>query len=109
MPEKVIADFGGGMNASVSVDKLKDNECLLAENVRFDEEGNVLITGANTLQNLSPLTGSVHSLFLDSALGCVAGAGTKAYFGPSFSSLALSVTANLRGTKMSFGAGTNRI
>lgn len=97
------------MNASVAVDKLKDNECLLAENVRFDEQGNVIITGANTLQNATPLAGSAHSLFLDSALGAIAGAGTKIYFGSSLASLALSAIANPGGSKVSFGTGTKRI
>lgn len=107
--EKLIADFSGGMNASVAVDKLKDNECLLAENIRFDEQGNAIITGANTLQNASPLSDSIHSLFLDSALGAIAGAGTKVYFGSNFSSPTLSAITNSRGTKISFGAGTKRI
>src|SRR6266576_6470803 len=107
--EAVIADFSGGMNASAGMDKLAENECLLAENVRFDEQGNVLITGANTLQNTASLAGSVHSVFFDPALGAVAGAGTNVYLGSAFSSLAVSTSTNPGASKISFGAAPNRV
>ena len=107
--EKLIADFSGGMNASVAVDKLTENECLLAENIRLDEQGNVLITGANTLQNTSSLSGSVHSLFFDPSLGAITGAGTNVYFGTNFGSLALSTATNPNASKISFGGALNRV
>lgn len=107
--EAIIQDFSGGMNSSVAVDKLDAKECLLAENVRFDEKGNILITGANTLQNTSALNGSVHSEFLDSALGAIAGAGTNVYTGADFTGLQLSGVTNPSGSKISFGNAPNRI
>src|SRR5690242_16021209 len=109
MSEKLIADFSGGMNASVAIDKLKDNECLLAENIRFDEQGNAVVTGANSLQNTSSLSGSVHSIFLDPTLGAIAGAGTNVYEGTGFSSLTLSTATNSSGSKMSFGIAPSRV
>jgi hypothetical protein len=107
--EKLIADFSGGMNASVAVDKLSDKECLLAENIRFDEQGNVLITGANTLQNTASLSGSVHSVFLDPILGGIAGAGTNVYLGRNFTALSTSTATNSNASKMSFGVANNRV
>lgn len=111
--EAIIQDFSGGMNASVAVDKLKDNECLLAESVRFDEQGNVVISGANTAQNTTAISdgtsSNIHSLFFDSALGCVAGAGQAVYLGGTPATLSSSTTLNLGGGKMSFGAAQDRI
>jgi len=107
--EAIIADFSGGMNASAGMDKLAENECLLAENVRFDEQGNIIITGANTLQNTASLAGSVHSVFFDPVLGAISGAGTSVYAGKDFASLAISTATNQGSSKMSFGAGPNRI
>src|SRR2546423_5241476 len=107
--EAVISDFSGGMNASAGMDKLAENECLLAENVRFDEQGNILITGANTLQNTSAMSGRVHSAFYAPAIGAIAGAGTNVYAGASFGALTLNTTTNASGAKMSFGAAPSRI
>ncbi len=108
--EAVIADFSGGMNASAGMDKLAENECLLAENVRFDEQGNVIITGANTLQNTSSLAGTVRSVFIDPVLGAIAGAGTNVYFGTAFSGmLSTSTVTNTNSGKMSFGPAPNRV
>ncbi len=107
--EAIIADFSGGMNASAGMDKLAENECLLAENVRFDEQGNVIITGANTLQNTASLAGSVHSVFFDPLLGAISGAGTAVYTGKDFTSLSLSTATNQNSSKMSFGSGPNRV
>lgn len=111
--EHVLQDFSGGMNASVAVDKLDDKECLLAESVRFDEAGNVLISGANTAQNsvaISDGTSSnVHSLFFDSAIGCVAGVGTDIWFGVDPAHLSDLSSVNSTSAKMSFGAATNRV
>lgn len=111
--EAIIQDFSGGMNASVAVDKLKDNECLLAESVRFDEQGNVLISGANTAQNTAAISdgtsSNIHSLFFDSALGCVAGVGQAVYLGGTPATLSSSTATNAGGSKMSFGAAQDRI
>src|SRR5258705_11740317 len=100
------------MNASVAVDKLKDNECLLAESVRFDEQGNVLISGANTAQNTAAISdgtsSNIHSLFFDSALGCVAGVGQAVYLGGTPATLNSSTATNSSGSKMSFGAAQSR-
>jgi hypothetical protein len=111
MPQEVILqDFSGGMNASVAVDKLAKNECLLAENVRFDEQGNVLITGANALQNTATLAGgSVHSIFFDSAIGAIAGVGSTVYIGSDFTTLGTSTASNAGSPRMTFGAAPNRV
>ena len=114
MPEQIIADFSGGMNASVAVDKLGDKECLLAENVRFDEQGNVLISGANTAQNVTALTAgtssAIHSLFFDQAIGGIAGVGTAIFAGARLATLSTSTTAtNPQSSKMSFGIAPNRV
>lgn len=115
MPQEItISDFSGGMNASVAVDKLSDKECLLAENVRFDEQGNVLISGGNTAQNSVALTdgtsSNVHSLFFDQAIGGVAGVGTSIYAGARLGALSTSTTAtNQQSSKMSFGIAPNRV
>lgn len=108
--EAIIADFSGGMNASAGMDKLAENECLLAENVRFDEQGNVLITGANTLQNTATLSGGrVHSEFFYPSIGAIAGVGTSVFLGNDFTSLSLSASTNPSASKMSFGAAPNRV
>lgn len=109
MPEEqVISNFSGGMNASVAVDKLAENECLLAENCRFDETGNVLITGANSTQGTYGSAG-FHSLFFDPIVGAIAGAGQSVYKGNDFTSLALDAALNSGSSKMSFGVAPNRV
>jgi hypothetical protein len=41
MAEHLFSDFSAGMNALAAVYKLDPKECLLAENVRLDEAGNI--------------------------------------------------------------------
>lgn len=113
MAEIVLSDFSGGMDASVAVDKMDTKECLLAESARFDEAGNVLISGANTLQNLAGLSdgtsSNVHSFFYDSSLGCIAGVGTDIWIGVSPTGFSDISSANATSAKMSFGAAPNRV
>lgn len=109
-----LADFSGGMNASVAVDKLDIKECLLAENCRLDEAGNILISGANSAQNTVALTdgtsSAIHSLFEDSSIGIVAGVGTSVFSGNRFSSLSTNTGAtNPLSSKMSFGIAPSRV
>ena len=112
--EVIISDFSGGMNASVAVDKLSDKECLLAENVRFDEQGNILVSGANSAQNSVALTdgtsSNIHSLFYDQSIGVIAGVGTSIYSGARFGSLSTDTgVTNPQSSKMSFGIAPNRV
>lgn len=113
--EKVLADFSGGINALVAVDKLAPNECLLAENVRLDESGNIASAGAYTHQNTSAYvstasSSSAHSLFWNPSLGGIAGVGQDVFYGASLGQLANVLGAvNTNAQKMSFGSGLNRI
>jgi hypothetical protein len=113
MPELVLEDFSGGMDASIAVDKMDTKECLLAESARFDEAGNVLISGANSAQNSTAISdgtsSNVHSLFYDSAIGCIAGVGTDIWIGASPASLSDFSSINSTSAKMSFGAAPGRI
>jgi len=102
------------MNASVAVDKLADKECLLAENIRFDEQGNILNSGANSAQNSVALTdgtsSNIHSLFYDQSIGAIAGVGTSIYSGARLGALSTSTIAtNPQSSKMSFGIAPNRV
>ncbi len=112
--EHTFADFSGGMNSLAAVDKLDPKECLLAENVRLDETGNILSAGAATAQNSSlyKATGgsNVHSLYWNPSLGGVAGVGQDVFIGASLGSMASGLAAkNTIQQKMSFASAPNRV
>lgn len=115
--EKLLQDFSGGMNALAAVDKLDPKECLLAENCRLDETGNIQSAGAFTHQNTSPYaaasgtnTNNVHSLFWNPSLGGVAGVGQDVFIGPTLGGLASKLAAkNANRQKMSFASAPNRV
>ena len=113
--EKIFADFSGGMNALAAVDKLAPNECLLAENVRLDETGNVLSAGATTKQNTSPYIDAgnnrnVHSLYWNPSLGAVAGVGKDVFAGVTLGGMVNTLTgSNTNQQKMTFGSAYNRV
>jgi hypothetical protein len=79
------------MNALAAVDKLDPKECLLAENVRLDETGNIASAGAVTRQNTSAYHGvagvNVHSLFWNPSFGAVAGVGPDVFLGRTLGGL----------------------
>src|SRR5579863_2600147 len=113
--EKVLADFSGGMNALAAVDKLAPNECLLAENVRLDETGNIAISGAYSRQNTAAYLSSasasnVQSLFFNPSIGGVAGIGKDVFIGQNLANLVNSLSGvNANGQKMSFASAPNRV
>src|SRR6266404_6131828 len=108
--EHTFSDFSGGINALAAVDKLDPKECLLAENVRLDETGNILSAGAVTKQNTSAYPGSVHSLYWNPSLGGVAGVGTSVYIGASLGSMASGLSGtNTIQQKMSFASAPSRV
>jgi len=92
------------------VDKLDPKECLLAENVRLDETGNMQSAGAFTHQNASNYGGNVHSLYWNPSLGAVAGVGTNAYMGATLGSMtSVPGVANTNKQKISFVSAPNRV
>lgn len=111
----MLADFSGGMNSLAAVDKLAPNECLLAENVRLDETGNVAIAGAYTRQNTAAYVdtasnSNVHSVYWNPAIGGVAGVGQDVFIGPSLGTLTDALQGqNANFQKMSFASAPNRI
>lgn len=115
--EAIFSDFSAGMNASVAVDKLDPKECLLAENVRLDETGNILSAGAYTHQNTSAFaaaggtnTNYVHSLFWNPSLGAVAGVGQDVFTGLNLRDMGSALAgSNPNNQKMSFGSAYNRV
>lgn len=115
--EHVFSDFSAGMNASEAVDKLDPRECLLAENVRLDEIGNVLSAGALSTQNTSAYaagTGSnvnnVHSLHWNPSVGAVAGVGQDVFTGLTLGGMSSALAAkNAALQKMSFTDTPGRI
>jgi hypothetical protein len=99
--EKIFADFSGGMNALAAVGKLAPNECLLAENVRLDETGNVLSAGAVTHQNTSVYAAvgglsrtNLHSLYWNPSLGAVAGVSQDVFAGPTLGGMVNALTGS---------------
>jgi hypothetical protein len=115
--ELLMADFSGGMNALAGVDKLDQKECLLAENVRLDETGNILSAGALTHQNVSPYAAAggtkannVHSLFWNPSIGAVAGVGQDVFTGPTLGGMSSKLAGkNAMNQKMSFASAVNRV
>ena len=115
--ERIYADFSGGMNAGVAVDKLQDNELLLAENIRLDEDGNASIAGGSTKLNTSAYTDgtssspmNVHSIYFNPSIGAVAGVGQDVFTGLTLGSLTDSVKAvNTSQQKMSFASSPGRV
>lgn len=105
------------MNALAAVDKLDPKECLLAENVRLDETGNILCAGAFTHQNTSAYaaaggtnTNNIHSLYWNPSLGGVAGVGQDVFQGATLGGLKSKLTAkNTSQTKMSFASAPSRV
>lgn len=115
--ELIYADFSGGMNAGVAVDKLQDNELLLAENIRLDEDGNASISGGSTKLNTTAYTDgtstaplNVHSIYYNPSIGAVAGVGNDVFSGATLGSLSDTLTAvNPNQSKMSFTSSPGRI
>lgn len=109
--EKVFQDFSGGMNALAAVDKLDPRECLLAENVRLDETGNVLSAGAATAQNAVTYNNKVHSLYWNPGFGGIAGVGISVVQGLTLGALTNTALfgANPAQQKMSFASAPNRV
>lgn len=113
--EQIFADFSGGMNALAAVDKLDPKECLLAENVRLDETGNVQSAGAFTHQNTSSYadssgTKNVHSLYWNPSLGAVSGVGQDVFIGRTLGGMASALVGkNTMQQKMSFASAINRV
>lgn len=117
MAEKLLSDFSGGMNALAAVDKLDPKECLLAENVRLDETGNIQSAGAFTHKNnvayaaaAGTSTNNVHSLYWNPSLGGVAGVGQDVFTGLTLGGLSSALTAkNVIQQKMSFASAPSRV
>lgn len=114
MPQEYIfSDFSGGMNPSLAVDKLPDNQLLQASNVRLDESGNANSAFGSTL--LSSSTDSsgnknVHSVYFDAQIGAVVGIGKDVFDGAGLGSLTDALGGTNAGqSKMSFGVGPGRI
>lgn len=98
------------MNALAAVDKLDPRECLLAENVRLDETGNIQSSGAFTRQNATAYNGRVHSLYWNPSLGAISGVGTSVFQGPTLGGMASKLSgANAAQQKMSFASAPNRV
>jgi len=113
--EKLLSDFSGGMNALAAVDKLDPKECLMAENVRLEETGDILSAGAYTHQNTSAYVDTsgntnIHSLFWNPSLGGVAGVGQDVFTGVTLGSMTSAlVGTNTKQQKMSFVSAPNRV
>jgi hypothetical protein len=105
------------MNALAAVDKLDPRECLLAENVRLDETGNIASAGAFTHQNAVAYaaaggtnTNNIHSIYWNPSLGGVAGVGQDVFIGAMLGGMASALTAkNPALQKMSFASAPNRV
>lgn len=113
MAELTIADFSGGLNLTAAGDKIPDRELLQADNVRMDELGNISVAGGSTKQNSSAYSDggntNVHSLYLNSYIGSIAGVGNDVFSGTSLSGLvALLDEVNSTPTKMTFADSLNR-
>ena len=117
MAEHTFSDFSAGMNALASVDKLDPRECLLAENCRLDETGNIQSAGAATIQNTATYSAAggtnprnVHSLYWNPSIGGVAGVGQDVFIGPTLGGLASGLAGkNSTLQKMSFTSSPNRV
>jgi hypothetical protein len=115
MPQEyILSDLSGGINPSQAPDKLTDREALQAQNCRLDDFGNLASAFGSTLQNSTLVdtttNSNVHSLFIDQAVGVVAGVGQDAFAGLNIGSLTdLSKGANAAQAKMSFGNAPTRI
>lgn len=115
--EHIFSDFSGGMNALSGVDKLDPKECLLAENVRLDETGNIQSAGAFTHQNTSAYaavsgtnTNNAHSLYWNPSLGAVSGVGQDVFFGPTLGGQGSGLAGkNASQQKMSFASAPGRV
>lgn len=116
--EYVISNFSGGINPSVQADKLNIEqlgECLQAQNARLDEFGGIQSCPGSTLQNTATYTdtaknSNVHSLFVDSAIGAIAGVGQDAFTGAALGSLTDALNgSNTSQNKMSAGGAPTRI
>jgi hypothetical protein len=115
--EQIFSDFSGGMNALAGVDKLDPKECLLAENVRLDEAGNVASAGAFTHQNTAAYaaaggtsTNNAHSLYWNPSLGAVTGVGQDVFFGKTLGGQSSGLAgSNASLQKMSFASAPNRV
>lgn len=108
--EKVFDNFSGGMNALAAVDKLDPKECLLAENVRLDETGNIQSAGAFTHQNPGSLKANVHSLYWNPSLGAVSGVGLDVFQGTTLGTQTKVLTgSNINSQKMSFASAPSRV
>ena len=115
--EHTFSDFSQGMNALGAVDKLDPRECLLAENCRLDEQGNILSAGAFTHQNTSAYaaaagtsTNNCHSLYWNPSLGAVTGVGQDVFFGPTLGGQVRGLAgSNTQQQKMSFTSAPNRV
>lgn len=92
MAEFVFADFSGGLNLSASPDKVPERECILADNVNFDELGSVRAAGASTKQNSSAYTDgantNVRSFVVNPTVRHVALVGNDVFGGTALSGLA---------------------
>src|SRR6266849_4719597 len=115
--EHIFGDFSGGMNALAAVDKLDPKECLLAENVRLDETGNIQSAGALTAQNTAAYaaaagtnTNQIRSLFWNPSLGAVAGVGQDVFIGPTLGGMRSGIAGkNSIQQKMSFASTPGRV
>jgi hypothetical protein len=113
--EHIFSDFSGGMNALAAVDKLDPKECLLAENCRLDETGNILSAGAFTKQNAVVYSDSlgnknIHSLYWNPSIGGIAGIGQDVFQGFTLGGLASKLAGkNTKKQKMSFASAPNRV
>src|SRR5882757_1739199 len=113
--EQTFSDYSGGMNALAAVDKVDPKECLLAENVRLDETGNIASAGAFTQQNTSAYADSLgsknaHSLYWNPSLGGVAGVGQDVFQATQLGSFVSSLAGkNTSQQKMSFASAPNRV
>lgn len=91
MAEFVFADFSGGLNLSASPDKVPERECILADNVNFDELGSVRAAGASAKQNSSAYTDgantNVRSFVVNPTVRHVALIGNDVFGGTALSGL----------------------
>lgn len=115
--ERVFDNFSGGMNALAAVDKLDPKECLLAENVRLDETGNIQSSGAFTHQNTPAYsaaagtnTNNMHSQYWNPSLGAVSGVGQDVFQGLTLGTQTSALAGkNPKLQKMSFASTPNRV
>lgn len=112
--EKIYAEWTGGMQANVAVDKIADNECLLLDNAKITETGNVTITGASTKLNPTVLAvgtnSTIYGMAFNPSIGAVVGCGDDIFTGLSFGSLSDQYpSANPNHDPLSFASAPNRI